>query len=52
MAKEIQKLRKRGSSDSEIIHHLLDTDELTKSATPKNNVKKNSDKFTRQFTKN
>ena len=51
MAKEIRKLRKRGSSDSEIIHRLLEADGLTKSAAPKNNVKENSDKFTRQFTK-
>ena len=51
VAKEIRKLRKRESSDSEIIHRLLEADGLTKSAAPKNNVKENSDKFTRQFTK-
>ena len=37
IAKEIQKLRKSGSSDSEIIEYLLDTDGLTELVTPKSN---------------
>ena len=36
VAREIQKLRKSGSSDSEIIEHLLEADGLTKLATPRN----------------
>ena len=39
VAREIQKLRERGSADSEIVDHLLDKDGLKKGATPKNNVK-------------
>ena len=35
IAKEIQKLRKSGSSDSEIVEYLLDAAGLTKAATPK-----------------
>ena len=35
-AKEIQRLRNSGSSDSEIVDFLLDTDGLTKPTTPKN----------------
>ena len=40
IAKEIQKLRKSGSSDSEIIEYLLDKDGLTKPVTPKSNEQK------------
>ena len=36
IVKEIHKLRKSGSSDSEIVDFLLDTDGLTKPTTPKN----------------
>ena len=39
IAKEIQELRKSGSSDSEIVDFLLDTNGLTKPATPKNKDK-------------
>ena len=45
---EIQKLRKSRSSDSEIIEHLLDTDGLTKLASPKNNDKENNVNYKRQ----
>ena len=39
-AKEIQKIRKSGPSDSEIVEYLLDTDGLTKLVTPKYKNKK------------
>ena len=37
VAKEVQKLKERGTSDSEIVEHLFKTDGLMKPATPKNN---------------
>ena len=48
VAKEIQKLRKSGSSDSEIIEYLLDTDGLTKPVTPKSSEKETIVKLKRQ----
>ena len=39
IAKEIQKLRKSRSSDSEIIEYLLDTERLTKPVTPKSTTR-------------
>ena len=48
IAKEIQKLRKSGSSDSEIIEYLLDTDGLTKPVTPKSNEQEIRVKLKRQ----
>ena len=48
IAKEIQKLRKSGSSDSEIVDFLLDTDGLTKPATPKNKDKETGVRLKRQ----
>ena len=48
VAREIQKLRKRGSSGLEIVDNLLETNRLTKPTTPKNNVRENSVKYTRQ----
>ena len=47
VAKEIQKLRNSGSSDSEIVELLLETDGLTKPASPKNN-QETGVKFKRQ----
>ena len=40
IAKEIQKIRKSRSSDSEIVEYLLDTDGLTKLVTSKYKNKK------------
>ena len=37
VAKEVQKLKERETSDSEIVEHLFKTDGLMKPATPKNN---------------
>ena len=48
IAREIKKLAKSGSSDSEIIEHLLDTDGLTKPANPKSKDKENNIKFKKQ----
>ena len=49
MAEDIQKLRQeRKFSDSKIVDHFLETNGLTKSANPKNIIKENSVKFTRQ----
>ena len=48
IAKEIQKLRKSGSSDSEIIEYLLNTDGLTKPVTPKSNEQEIRVKLKRQ----
>ena len=48
IAKEILKLRKSGSSDSEIIEYLLDTDGLTKPVTPKSNEQEIRAKLKRQ----
>ena len=48
VAKEMQKLRGRWSSDSKIVDHLLEKNVLTKSATPENSAKENSVKFNRQ----
>ena len=48
VAMKIQKLRKKGSSDTEIIEHLLETDGLTKPATPKNKNQETSTKLKRQ----
>ena len=45
IARKIQKLRKSGPSDSEIIEHLLDTDGLTKPAIHKSKDKENDIKF-------
>ena len=42
VAKEIQKVRERGSSDSEIVEHILEADGQTKPATPKSSFKENS----------
>ena len=39
VAREIQKLRERGSSDLEFVDYILETDGLIKLATPKNSVK-------------
>ena len=48
VAMKIQKLRKKGSLDTEIIEHLLETDGLTKLATPKNRNQETSTKLKRQ----
>ena len=48
VAMKIQKLRKKGSSDTEITEHLLETDGLTKPATPKNKNQETSTKLKRQ----
>lgn len=48
VAWEIQKLRERVFSSLEIVDHLLERDGLTKPTTPKNSVKENRVKFTRQ----
>ena len=48
IAREIQNLAKSGSSDLEIIEHLLDTDGLTKPANPKSKDKENYIKFKKQ----
>ena len=45
VAREIQRLRKNGSWNSEIIEHLLDTDGLTKPVTPKGKTQQNSMKI-------
>ena len=48
VAKEMQKLRGRWSSDSKIVDHFLEKYVLTKPATPENSAKENSVKFNRQ----
>ena len=48
VAKEIQKPRERESSDSKMLDHLLETDGLTKPASPKDIVKESYVNFTRQ----
>ena len=48
IAKEIQELWKSGSSDSEIVDFLLDTNGLTKPATPKNKDKETGVRLKRQ----
>lgn len=48
VAREIQRLRKNGSWNSEIIEHLLDTDRLTKPVTPKGKTQQNSMKIKKQ----
>ena len=48
VAKEIKKLRKSGSSDSEIVEFLLETDGLAKPATPKSKDQDTAMKFKRQ----
>ena len=40
--------KEKGISDSEIVNHYLEIYGLTKPATPKNSVKENRVKFTRQ----
>ena len=47
-AKEIQKSRKSGFSDSEIVEYLLDTDVLTKPVTPKSKDQETKTNFKRQ----
>ena len=47
-AKEIQKLRKRGISDSEIVEYLIDTDGLTKPTTPKSKDQETGVRLKRQ----
>ena len=42
MAKEIQKLRERGYSDSETLDHLLETNGLTKPVPSEKSVEENS----------
>ena len=48
IAKEIQKVRKSGSSDSEIEEYLLDTDGLTKPATLKSKDQETGVRLKRQ----
>ena len=48
IAKEIQKLRKSGSSDSEIVEFLLETDGLTKPASPKSKDQETDVRLKRQ----
>ena len=48
IAKEIQKLRKSGSSDSEIVEFLLETDGLTKLASPKSKDQETGVRLKRQ----
>ena len=48
VARIIQKLRKSGSSDSEIIEYLLDTDSLTKSTTPRSKEQETGVRLKRQ----
>ena len=45
VATEIQKLKKKGISDSEIVNHHLEIYGLTKPAFPKNSVKENGVRF-------
>ena len=47
-AKEIQRLRNSGSSDSEIVDFLLDTDGLRKPAAPKNKDQETGVRLKRQ----
>ena len=48
IAKEIQKLRKSGSSDLEIVECLLDAAVLTKAATPKSKDQETGVRLKRQ----
>ena len=48
VVKKIQKIRERGSSNLEIVDHLLQRDGLTKPITAKKSVTKNSKVFTKR----